>query len=107
MSFVPVGPAKLRPEAGSEDAIWTEGRPRSVMRRNSTVSASSSFGRLGGREHLDARSNATLGVYNFQASPPQYRELALSECWTKLLRNREKQERQIHGHHDSSPASTA
>jgi hypothetical protein len=35
---VPVGPAKLNPEDGSDAAIFTVGLPRSVISRSSTVS---------------------------------------------------------------------
>src|SRR5262249_39350675 len=42
VSFVPVGPAKLNPEVGSEAPILTDGRPRSVISRRSTVSDCSS-----------------------------------------------------------------
>jgi hypothetical protein len=42
LSFVPVGPAKLSPEVGSDAPILAVGRPRSVMSRSSTVSDCSS-----------------------------------------------------------------
>src|SRR6266545_1363075 len=38
VSLVPVGPARLTPAASSEAPILTDGRPRSVMSRRSTVS---------------------------------------------------------------------
>src|SRR5262249_27080990 len=39
VSLVPVGPARLNPEAGSDAPSFTEGRPFSVLRRSNTVSA--------------------------------------------------------------------
>src|SRR5262245_9936554 len=39
VSFVSVGPAKLKPDWGSDEPILTVGRPRSVIRRSRTVSA--------------------------------------------------------------------
>jgi hypothetical protein len=53
--------------------------------------------RLGGLEHLDACSHATFGVDNFEAAPSQHGEFRLRECWAKLLRNRKKQQYEIHG----------
>src|SRR4029079_12062084 len=53
--------------------------------------------RRGGREHFDACSNTTFGVDDFEAARSQHGRLALRECRPKLLRGREKQQREIHG----------
>ena len=97
MSFVPVGPAKLRPETGSEAPILTEGRPRSVMRRSSTVSwVSSPLGEVSGCEDVNARSDATLSVDNFEGATPKNGRLTLCERGMQLLRGRQKQEQKVH-----------
>src|SRR5215510_2257294 len=57
VSLVPLGPATLRPETCSDAPILTDGRPRSVIKRNSTVSSCTvpSWEKLAGRTLMLAR----------------------------------------------------
>src|SRR5262249_19612356 len=84
VSFVPVGPAKLNPEVGSEAPILTDGRPRSVISRRSTVSDCSSPEEdlLAGRTVILARMRP-CGSTISRARPRK----TGSSCWASAGRN--------------------
>jgi len=52
--------------------------------------------RPAGRKYIDACADAALAVDNLEGATSQNWGLTLSERWTQLLRNRKKEECEIH-----------